>query len=456
MNFRTSTKNMILSAILFAVPALAQDAKPQPKLTLISNVNIFDGVSDQLQRNMHVLVKDNLIETISDEPLAIIQTDNVTMIDGGGRTLMPGLIDAHVHLTIPEPIDALRNKVDWMYWGVVSGQEAERMLLRGFTTVRDAGGPAIGLARAIDQGKVPGPRVYPSGPVISQTSGHGEHRNYTEPHPNMPGSMPAFFNQHLEFLADGKPEVLRATREALRLGATQIKLMAGGGVSSSTDPLHTVQFLPEELKAAVDAAKDWDTYVMVHVYEDAGILRSIEAGVKCLEHATLMTEKSAKAIKEADVWVVPYFSMLKLTPENAATALGPQAVPKFMAVKNGALQQMKLLKEYEIRKVVFSTDIIGDPAALQKQNEEFGLRLQAWSSHEILVQATSRCGELMALCGKLNPYTEGPLGVINKGAYADLLIVQGNPLEDVRILEDYENSFKLIMKDGKVYKNTLK
>jgi imidazolonepropionase-like amidohydrolase len=189
---------------------------------------------------------------------------------------MPGLIDSHVHLAITEPIAVLRDQQDWMFWGATSGKEAEKMLLRGFTTVRDAGGPAIGLARAIDQGKIPGPRVYPSGPVISQTSGHGEHRRYTEPHPNMEGANRSFFAQHLEFLADGVPEVLRATREALRLGATQIKVMAGGGVSSSTDPLHTVQYLPDELEAAVKAAEDWDTYVLVHVYEDEGILRSID------------------------------------------------------------------------------------------------------------------------------------------------------------------------------------
>ena len=313
----------------------------------------------------------------------------------------------------------------------------------------------MGLARAIDMGKIPGPRVYPSGPVISQTSGHGEHRHYTEPHPNMPGSQPHFFNQHLEFLADGRPEVLRATREALRLGATQIKLMAGGGVSSSTDPLHTVQFLPEELEAAVLAAKDWDTYVLVHVYEDAGILRSIEAGVQCLDHATLMTEVSAQAIKEADVWVVPYFSMLGLDEETVRGALGPAAVEKFLAVQSGARNQMRLLKEYGIRKVAFSTDIIGDSVALTRQNNEFGYRAEFWSSHEVLLQATSIAAELMALSGKLNPYTEGPLGVVEEGAYADLLLVDGSPLEDVRVLEDYENNLRVIMKDGQIYKNTL-
>jgi imidazolonepropionase-like amidohydrolase len=236
-----------VTSLLSVSQLRAQEETDKPSYVLIQNVNIFDGVNDVLKPGS-VLIENNLIKEVGDN---IQAPDGASLIDGDGRTLMPGLIDAHVHLTIPEPIDSLRNKVDWMYWGVVSGEEARRMLLRGFTTVRDAGGPAIGLARAIDQGKLPGPRVYPSGPVISQTSGHGEHRNYTEPHPNMPGNTPSFFNQHLEFLADGKPEVLRATREALRLGATQIKLMAGGGVSSSTDPLHTVQFLPEELKAEI-------------------------------------------------------------------------------------------------------------------------------------------------------------------------------------------------------------
>ena len=183
-------------------------------------------------------------------------------------------------------------------------------------------------------------------------------------------------------LAQGQCQ-LRATREVLRLAATKIKLMAGGGVSSTTDPLHRVQFLLEELKAAVDAAEDWDTYVMVHVYEDAGIFRSIEAGVQCLEHATLMRDKSAKVIKEKDVWVVPYFSTLGLTSEDVQKALGPRAVSKVLRVLSGALNLLKLLMRYDIRKVVFSTDIIGSAEALRKQNKEFGLQLRAWSSHEI-------------------------------------------------------------------------
>lgn len=419
---------------------------------LFTNVHVFDGVNEERIENANVLVVDNLIAEISSEPLAVA---NAQIVDGGGRTLMPGLIDAHVHMSITEPIADLRDNFDWMYWGAVSTIEAEKMLLRGFTSVRDAGGPAIGLQKAIDRGKAVGPRIYPSGPVISQTSGHGEHRHYTEPHPNFEGASPSFFNQHLEFLADGVPEVLRATREALRMGATQIKVMAGGGVSSSTDPLHTVQFFPEELEAAVKAAADWDTYVLVHVYNDESILRSIEAGVQSLDHAQLMTEVSAQAIKDADVWVVPFYSHLGLDEEAVVKVLGPLAAPKFLAVQAGSRNQMRLLKEYGIEKVAFSTDIIGDPAALTKQNDEFKYRLEEWSSYEVLLQATSKAGELLALSGKLNPYPEGPLGVIAEGAYADILLVEGNPVEDALIMTDYENNFDLIMKDGVIYKNTL-
>ena len=447
-------KLLLVACFLISSVAIASEkAKELPRQVLFKNVHVWDGTSDGVTKKINVLIENNLIKKLRAKESDV--HSKALVIDGKGRTLMPGLIDAHVHLSITEPIAVLRDQQDWMYWGAVSTVEAEKMLLRGFTTVRDAGGPAIGLARAIDHGKVPGPRVYPSGPVISQTSGHGEHRHYNEPHPNMPGNKPHFFNQHLEFLADGVPEVLRATREVLRLGASQIKVMAGGGVSSSVDPLHTIQYLPEELEAAVKAAKDYDTYVLVHVYEDAAILRSIKAGVKSLDHATLMTEKSAKAIKKADVWVVPYFSMLGLDDDTVEKVLGPHAIEKFKRVKNGAREQMRLLKKYKIRKVGFSTDIIGNPAALAKQNNELGYRLEAWSSYEILLQATSINAELMALTGKLNPYKEGPLGVIKKGAYADILLVDGNPVKDVKILQDYENNIDLIMKDGKIYKNTL-
>ncbi len=194
---------------------------------------------------------------------------------------------------------------------------------------------------------------------------------------------------------------------------------------------------------------------MVHAYHDESILRSIKAGVQSLEHGQLMTEVSAQAIKDADVWVVPFYSLLGLDEETIINTMGPLAAPKFLVVQEGARNQMKLLKEFGIEKVAFSSDIIGNPAALAKQNDEFKYRLEVWSSYEVLMQATSKAAELLALSGKLNPYPAGPLGVIAEGAYADILLVDGNPLEDAMIMTDYENNFDLIMKDGVIYKNIL-
>lgn len=447
-------KEFVAAAALSASLAIATQGSAQDQSfpILFTNVHVFNGVDEQRIENANVLIVDNLIAETSPEPLAVA---NARIIDGDGRTLMPGLIDAHVHMAITEPVADLRDNYDWMYWGAVSTIEAEKMLLRGFTTVRDAGGPAIGLQKAIDRGKAVGPRIYASGPVISQTSGHGEHRVYTEPHPNFMGAQPSFFNQHVEFLADGVPEVLRATREALRMGAVQIKVMAGGGVSSSVDPLHTVQGLPEELEASVRAAADWGTYVMVHAYNDDSILRSLEAGVISIEHGQLMTEKSAQAIKDKGAWIVPFYSLLGLDEATVVKALGPSAGSKFLSVQAGARNQMKLIKDFGIENVAFSTDIIGDPVALAKQNDEFKYRLEVWSSYEILVQATSKTAELLGLSGKLNPYTDGPLGVIAEGAYADIILVDGNPVDDVTVLVDYTNNIDLIMKDGVIYKNTL-
>ncbi len=186
-------KATLIALVLFLIVSNSFAQKGAKKIVLFNNVMVFDGTTDELLKR-DVLVEDNIITVVSEEALAVIASENTIIIDGRGMTLMPGLIDAHVHLAITEPIATLRDKEDWMYWGAVSGREAEKMLLRGFTTVRDAGGPAIGLAHAIDQGRLPGPRVYASGPVISQTSGHGEHRHYTEPHPNMADNEPHFFH----------------------------------------------------------------------------------------------------------------------------------------------------------------------------------------------------------------------------------------------------------------------
>ena len=442
---------LFMVAIFIALPVYAVDKAPTQ--VLVTNVRVFDGTSDKLTGITNVLVENNLIKTISTKAKA---AKDATVIDGGGRVLIPGLIDAHQHMGFPASYPVMMNNVDWMWLGAASASEAKLMLLRGFTTVRDAGGPGIGLARAIDQGRAEGPRIYPSGPVISQTSGHGDARNYSQMHPNMSGGSPTFFQQHFAFIADGHDEVLRATRESLRRGATQIKLTIGGGASSQADPIHTTQYTVDEIRAGVQAASDWGTYVMVHAYHDESVRRALEAGVIGIDHGTLMTEETMKLLAEKKGYLVPQARLFTVTEEDKTffESFGAATLGKVMVLANNLDNQMNLAKKYKV-KIGFGTDLFGSSKDYAKQSEEFEFRLKWFTPVEILKQATSNNAEIVALCGKLNPYTEGPLGVVKPGAYADLLIVDGNPLEDIKLLGDPEKNLKLIMKNGKVYKNTL-
>lgn len=273
----------LILALLLANPGLSKESSGT-SLVLISNVNIFAGTTENLRTNAHVLIKDNLIEAISDEPLAVVQTDNVTMIDGGGRTLMSGLIDAHWHslfATIPQ---AKLLVSDVAYINLYAAKANEEALMRGFTSVRDIGGNVFGLKKATDEGLIKGLRIYPSGPYISQTSGHGDFRGPNDV-PADPAAPLDYFQRNGETLiADGVPEVIKRTREELRMGATQIKVMAGGGVSSLYDPLDVTQYTFEEMKAIVDVARTWNTYVAIHANTDAAIRQSLEAGVLSVEH----------------------------------------------------------------------------------------------------------------------------------------------------------------------------
>jgi imidazolonepropionase-like amidohydrolase len=269
----------IASVTLISSASWAAEDVP-PAKTLIRNVNIFDGVNDGLAEGMNVLIEGNLIKTISADA---VEAGGATVIDGGGRTLMPGLIDTHQHIMITEagPTD-YKSKIDPYMNAYQASAAAEKMLLRGFTTIRDVGGPSVTLGWAIDQGVVPGPRIYSSQGAITATSGHMDFRNYNDFHPNMEGA--GFTDAWLHalgwaFTADGPHEVRRATREALRMGASQIKVMAGGGVASLYDPLESVGYSEEEFRAAVEAARDYDTYVAIHAYNDESVQRAIRAGV---------------------------------------------------------------------------------------------------------------------------------------------------------------------------------
>ena len=481
-------KQLTTLLTLALLAGIGFSAELPSEVTLFKNVNVFDGKSEQLMEGYDVLVVRNLIKKVAKdiptsgtyeidvqgkvketqiysccfENYTIRTMDDagkwtkkqvkVNVIDGEGRILMPGIIEGHNHLSLPVSPEEIFNDKDWFYVGATGGEEARRYLLRGWTTVRDIGGPTQDLKRAIDDGVVIGPRIYTSGPFISQTSGHGDFRDSNDPNPNM-GAEKSFWYQKFGFIADGPDEVTRAVRESLRLGAVQIKMMAGGGVSSKYDPLDAVQYSLEEFRAGVKAAENWNTYVAVHAYTDRSILVAIEAGVKVIEHGQLMSESTAKLMAEKGIWLSTQAQVLNV-PEEQLSFLSPTSLKKFRMVKEGLDNQMKYAKKHGL-KMAFGTDIFGSRQNFDDTVKEFSARLKWFTSLEILRQATSINAELLELTGPRNPYQEGPLGVIQEGAYADLLIVDGNPLEDIRVLEDYENNIRIIMKDGKIYKNTL-
>ena len=440
---------VVLIVGCFASTASAQDSGPTR--ILIRNVDVWDGTSDALDRDQNVLIENNLIAAIDRD---IDVAANAVVIDSGGRVLIPGIIEAHTHLSVPVPLLDVRDK-DWMYIGALSAREAEKMLMRGWTTARDMGGPTQGLAQAIDEGRVVGPRIYTSAMFISQTSGHGDFRSYNEPHPNMGGPV-NMWSQQYSLIADGPAEIKRAVRESLRKGATQIKVMAGGGISSEYDPVDTHQYSLDELRAAVDAADEFNTYVAVHAYTDRAARKALEAGAKVIEHGHMLSEDTLRLMKEKGAFLSPQsFAYVRVFFTGDTRPVQQQAQPnEGVKIVRGVDKLMKLAKELEIP-IAFGTDAIGYPQAFDAAVWEFGGRLKWFTSLEILKQATSINARLLELTGPRNPYQEGPLGVIEPGAYADLLIVDGNPLDDVRILEDYENNIRVIMKDGVVYKNTL-
>jgi len=422
---------------------------------LIKNANVWDGTSAKLTSNVDLLIENNLIKQVAKD---ISEPKGATIIDAQGKTLIPGLSDVHVHLALTMGMGEIRNSADWMYTAVKGAKSAENFLMLGFTTVRDLGGPVFGIKRAVDEGLIPGPRIYPSGAFISQTSGHGDSRNRNEPNTYWSGApMHPVDALGWQFVVDGVPEVLKASRENLRKGATQLKVMAGGGIASDFDPIHSVQFTSEELKAAVQAAADWDTYVAVHIYESKGAMRALNAGVKCLDHGHLIDEETVKLIKEKNAWLVPqaFWTMAPASFWVPGQDEIPEALfKKIKPVLDGTAHEMELAKKYNIN-VAFGSDAYGALGYESYALLEFEARTKWYSPLEVLKQATTENAKLLALSGRLNPYTEGELGVIKEGAYADLLIYEGNPLIDIQVIVKHKEHLKLIMKDGIVYKNEL-
>jgi imidazolonepropionase-like amidohydrolase len=447
MSRRIFVAALPLMAVGLASAARAQGNPPATNsATLFQNVRIFDGKGASLSAPSNVLIKRNIIERISTEPISA--EPGITIIAGNGRVLMPGLIDAHWHAMLirPTPTQAIVGDVG--YNNIAASVEATDTLMRGFTTVRDVGGPVFGLKAAIDEGLIAGPRIYPSGAMITVTSGHGDFRQLSEL-PRTIGGMASRMEQiGGSMVADSPDEVRVRVREQLMQGASQIKLTAGGGVSSPFSPIDVSTFTEPELRAAVEAAENWGTYVTVHAFTPKAIQRSIAAGVQCIEHGFLMDDATAKLIADRGIWL-----SLQPLPEDLREGFPPGSVQRDKAdeVWPGIARTYALARKYNI-KTAWGTDVLFSQELAQQQGAILASLARWYSPAEALAMATGTNAELLALSGKRSPYP-GKLGVVEQGALADLLLVEGNPLENVNLIADPAKNFKVIMKDGRIYKN---
>lgn len=425
----------------------AAQAQDRSAVTVFENVRIFDGKSPSLSAPSNVLIRGNIIERITTDPIPVDRRADTQIIPGGGRVLMPGLSDVHWHAMMVRPTPAQMLSNDLGYTTLLAGAEATATLMRGFTTVRDMGGPSFSLKRAIDEGVLPGPRIYPSGAVITITGGHGDFRELADL-PRTPGGRLSRAEElGGSIVADSPDEVRKRAREQLMQGASQIKLTAGGGVASPFSPLEVVTFTEAELRAAVEAATDWGTYVATHAYTSSAIQRSIAAGVKVIEHGQLMDEATARLMAEKGIWL----STQPFTDLGGAAILPPAQQQQMMQVVKGTDSVYNFVKKYKI-KTAFGTDILFSKALAEHQGQGIVDLTRWFTPADALIMATSKNGELLSLSGLRNPYP-GKLGVVEQGALADLLLVDGNPLEDIRLVADPANKFLVIMKDGVIYKN---
>lgn len=432
------------AALLFLLPAMVHAQAPagEPEL-LFREVRVLDTVHGALGAPTDVLIRGNRIAAIG---AGARPSASARVIEGRGRTLMPGLIDVHWHSTFTALSQAAMTAPDASPEKLAAAVAAEsgRTLLRGFTSVRDAGGPIFELKAAIDAGKVRGPRIWPSGAFVSQTAGHGDLRQPQERSRRFFGKPSMAEEMGATFIADGRDEVLTAMRENLRMGASQIKLMAGGGTSSAYDPVDVTQYTLDEMRAAVEAAEDWGTYVMVHAYTTRAVRRAIEAGVKCIEHGQLLDEDTLRLMAKKGVWLSTQ------TLRASTESMDPMRREKRKPVIEGQARTIAAAKRAGVR-IAWGTDFLFEPELNAEQNE-FILGMREWfTPAEIVKMVTHDNAELLALSGLRSPY-QGRLGVVEEGALADLLLVEGDPLKNLEVLADPGRNFTVIVKDGRVVK----
>jgi imidazolonepropionase-like amidohydrolase len=462
MNIRAKLMMTICAGIAIAFSTLASAQGDGPKQTLFTNVQIFDGVNeDRMVGN--VLVEGNMIKQVSAEA---ISAEGATVIDGGGRTLMPGLIENHAHLMLMGPtLPAMESGTTWEDYAIHASAMSKMYLMQGFTTVRDAGGTNGGVPRAINAGTIIGPRVYPSAAFLGGRGGHADFANFT----SLMGDASNMGRLNMSQEVDGVDAMLKAARNNFRMGATQLKVMQSGGVVSAFDPWQMEGRTVEEISAAVEIAEQYGSYAMAHSYKKESIMRALDAGVKSIEHGFGFDCEIAREMKRKDAYITT--NLTAFAPgllEIPAVKNVPASLRKAKSASATFAGYVDNMNRCPVKRG-FHTDCVGSVMAcnIQIAYEKY-LNNEFFGSFASLVAMTSVGGEIAAMTGEfMNPYPEGKLGVIEDGAYADILIIDGNPLEDLSMLGTSDKWFdspprpespetiRIIMKDGVVYKNTL-
>ena len=406
------------------------------------NIRIFDGESNRLAEGKTVVVEGGRISAVSDAPAP----HGAEVLDCGGRVLMPGLIDAHVHAYANDVNVGVISSTPPTLYAHHAAFMLGNMLNRGFTSVRDTGGADYGLALAISKGYFPAPRLFYCEKAISMTGGHGDFRHPHHHHPLEDcvtcgcGSV-----SHMCAVVDGVPAVLKAVRENLRRGSSFIKIMGSGGVASVGDSVTGIQFSDEEIRAIVEEVERHEVYCTAHIHPDRALKRAIMLGIHCIEHGTLIEPETARMAADKGTYIVPTMATIAaLAEEGAALGFPPESLEKLALVKDEAVGRLQHMKAAGV-KLGFGTDLLG--TLERRQCSEFALRASVFSNFEILRQATAMNGEVLG--------EKGRLGVIRPGAYADILLVDGNPLEDISLCAADGTKFPVIMKDGKFHKRTL-
>ncbi|PQZ64301.1 peptidase M38 [Achromobacter sp. MYb9] len=409
---------------------------------LFKNANLLDPLQADLLEGHHVLVEDGVIKEVSDKPLS---SASAQVIDAAGRTLMPGLIDLHVHVLATQLNLSTQGVLPDALVMMRAVPIMAAMLRRGFTTVRDAGGAGWGLKCAVNEGTVKGPRLFISGRAISQTGGHGDPRPRSDHLRPMSFCGCCFRAGDIGRVADGIDDVRKAVRQELQMGADQIKMMASGGVASPTDPIASFGYSEEEIRVIVDEAASRQTYVMAHSYTADAIERAIRNGVRTIEHGNLVDERVARFMAEKGAFVVPTLVTYEaLANEGADYGLPADSVAKIATVRTAGLHSLEIYKKAGV-KIGYGSDLLGPSQRLQ--SDEFRIRNEVLSTQEVIQCATTTAADVLNQVGQL--------GRIQPGALADVLLVDGNPYRDLSCLLGQGEHLALIMKGGVIEHNGL-